>query len=257
MGLLRCSLDMPLCLKPPLLVGVVDLEVVVGDVVEHAGGVADAHLVDRAVDRRHDLVLAAAQHVEGAVGVLERELGPEEVAPPVLPGALLGAGVEDALDGQQPHDGVAVVGGLGAPGRVPDDGLDAEGVVDGQQHRRPHVLARDRALVDLLQGVDRDLHALPLGSGRGVGLVAHLLEVRDRVVELLFQLVEVAQRLHGPVPHLAVFAVALGEGEVDPAVLAPRLVQIHRLTWPFLVPVDVSFYHMFPKPLTSINKKSS
>ena len=43
-------------------------------------------------------------------GGLERELAPEEVALPVLPGVLLGAGVDDALGHQQPHDGIGVEG---------------------------------------------------------------------------------------------------------------------------------------------------
>ena len=205
----------------------VDLEVVVGDVVEHAGGVADAHPVDGAVDGRDDPVAAGAQHIEGAVGVVEGELRPEEVAVPVLPRVPLGAGVQDALDGEQPHHGVGVVVGLGAPGGVADGPLDPQLVVDGEQRRRAVVLAVALAGPHLLHGVDLDAHGLRGGLGLGVGGVAHGPEVGDRVVVELLELVEVAQRLHRPHPLLPALAVRGHQRQVGPSVLALRLVEVH------------------------------
>ena len=227
----------------PQAARLVDLEVVVGDVVEHAGGVAYPHLVHRAVDRGDDAVPAGADGVEGAVGVVERELRPEEVPVPVLPGALLGPRVQDALDGEQPHHRVGIVVGAAAPGGVADGGLDAQGVVGGQEHRRADVLPCRRALVDLLLRVDLDGDGLGLGLPGGGALPAGPLEVRDGVRPVLaHQVVDVAQGLDGPVPDLAALAVALDDREVGPP-LALRLVQIHPLTWPFAVFADTRLYH--------------
>lgn len=227
----------------PQAARLVELEVVVGDVVEHAGGVAYPHLVHRAVDRGDDAVPAGADGVEGAVGVLQRELRPEEVPVPVLPRVLLRPGVQDPLGDEQPHDGVGVVVGVRSPGGVADGGLDAERVVDRQQHRRADVLAGRRALVDLLLGADLDGDALGLCLLGGVALLAGLLEVGDGVRPvLLHQVVYVAQRLDGPVLDLAALAVALDDREVGPS-LALRLVQIHPLTWPFTGFADTRLYH--------------
>ena len=227
----------------PQAARLVDLEVVVGDVVEHAGGVANPHLVHRAVDRGDDTVPAGADGVEGAVGVVERELRPEEVPVPVLPGALLGPWVQEALDGEQPHHRVGIVVGAAAPGGVADGGLDAQGVVGGHPQRRADVLPCHRALVDPLLRVDLDGDGLGLGLPGGGALLADLLEVRDGVRPVLVhQVVNVAQGLDGPVLDLAALAVALDDREVGPS-LALRLAQIHPLTWPLAGFIDTRLYH--------------